>query len=140
MKDLEQRRLARTLLKMGKISGVSGLNNASKLVAQLSNKYVDADMVKTGFLPNSSIRTFDILFTATSYTPSTDISWMQALLPAHTAAFSVNPIGGSVTSQIQYANFVNTVRYYGSKAMPIPGLSPVQNFVAKQGIGYLVWK
>ncbi len=37
-------------------------------------------------------------------------NFFQFLFPAHTAQFSRDPIGGSPTSQIQYANTVNLLR------------------------------
>lgn len=50
--------------------------------------------------------------------------FFQFLFPAHTAAFSRNPIGGSAESQLTYANTVNTMRGFAGAAMYIPYAVP----------------
>ena len=48
------------------------------------------------------------------------IGLLQILLPAHTAPFSKNPIGGSMEAQIRYANFVNRIRRGGVQMAALP--------------------
>ncbi|MEX0729917.1 MAG: RHS repeat-associated core domain-containing protein, partial [Aquisalimonadaceae bacterium] len=62
------------------------------------------------------------------------VGLLQSLVPAHTAQFSRNPIGGSPEAQVRYADTVNTMRervgdaaYAGAPAGPIYIGFPLKN-------------
>jgi RHS repeat-associated protein len=46
-------------------------------------------------------------------------TFFQALLPAHTAAFSRSPIGGSTQAQLEYGNQVNSVRSFEANVVAL---------------------